>query len=78
MISPEKVHLIFYLNSNLRSVRSIIEDIFKLAKKAYSMEELHRYARSSVQKYCSLAVLLVGITVNYGIKERKELQAFSE
>ncbi|MGB9940019.1 MAG: IS5/IS1182 family transposase, partial [Methanosarcina sp.] len=57
---------------------SIIEDIFKLAKKAYSMEDLHRYTRSSVQKYCSLAVLLVGMTVNYGINERKELQAFSE
>jgi hypothetical protein len=61
-----------------RSVRSVIEDIFKLAKKAYSMEDLHRYTKSSVQKYCSLAVLLVGITVNYGISERKELQAFSE
>jgi hypothetical protein len=61
-----------------RSIRSIIEDVFKLAKKAYSMENLHRYTRSSIQKYCSLAVLLVGITVNYGINERKELQAFSE
>lgn len=61
-----------------RSVRSIIEDVFKIAKKAYSMEHLHRYTRSSVLKYCSLAVLLIGITINYGIKERKELQAFSE
>ena len=61
-----------------RSIRSIIEDVFKLAKKAYSMEDLHRYTRSSVQKYCSLAVLLLGITVNYGIKGRKELQALSE
>jgi hypothetical protein len=61
-----------------RSIRSIIEDVFKLAKKAYSMEDLHRYTRSSVQKYCSLAVLLVEITVNYGIKGRKELQALSE
>ncbi len=34
--------------------------------------------RGSVQKYCSLAVLLLGITVSYGITERKELQAFSE
>ena len=33
-----------------RSVRSIIEDVFKLAKKAYSMENLHRYTRSSVLK----------------------------
>lgn len=61
-----------------RSLRSIIEDIFKLAKKAYSMGDLHRYTRSYVQKYCSLALLLVGITVNYGIRERKKLQAFSE
>lgn len=64
--------------NEFRSVRSIIEDIFKIAKKAYSMEHLHRYTRSSVLKYCSLAVLLVGITINYGIKEKKELQAFSE
>ena len=61
-----------------RSLRSIIEDIFKLAKKAYSMEDLHRYTRSSIQKYCSLAVLLVRITVNYGIRERKELKAFAQ
>lgn len=64
--------------SELRSVRSVIEDIFKLAKKSYSMEDLHRYTRISVLKYCSLAVLLVGETVNYGINQRKELQAFSE
>ncbi len=63
---------------NFRKVRSIIEDIFKLAKKAYSMENLHRYTRRSVQKYCSLAVLLVGMTINLGISEKKALQAFAE
>jgi hypothetical protein len=62
--------------NEFRSVRSVIEDIFKLAKKACSMEDLHRYTRSYVLKYCSLAVLLVGITVNYGIKERKEYKLF--
>jgi hypothetical protein len=64
--------------SEFRSIRSIIENVFKLAKKAYSMEDLHKYTKSSVLKYCSLAVLLVGITINCGIKERKVLQAFSE
>ena len=63
---------------DFRSVRSIIEDVFKLVKKAYFMEDLHKYTRSSVQKYCSLAVLLVGMTVNYKINERKELKAFFE
>jgi hypothetical protein len=61
-----------------RSVRSIIKEMLKLAKKTYSMEDLHRQKRISIQKYCSLAVLLVGITVNYGIKERKELKALYE
>jgi hypothetical protein len=32
----------------------------------------------SVKKYCSLAVLLVEATVNPGIKEKKDLQAFAE
>ena len=54
------------------------EDVFKLAKKAYSMENLHRYTGSSVQKYCSLSVFLIGVTVNYGINGRKELKAFYE
>lgn len=61
-----------------RSIKSIIEEIFKLTKKAYSMKNLHRCTRSSIPKYYSLAVLLVGITVNYGINESKELQAFYE
>ena len=63
---------------DFRKVRSIIEDLFKLAKKAYSMENLHRYTKRSVQKYCSLAVLLLGMTVNLGIREKKDLQAFAE
>ena len=61
-----------------RSIRSIIEDVFKLAKKAYSMENLHRYTRSSVQKYCSLAVLLVGKTTGYITRKGKQLQGFSK
>jgi hypothetical protein len=64
--------------NEFRSVRSVIENVFKLAKKAYSMEDLQRYTRSSVLKYCSLDLLLVGMTINYGIEERKEIQAFSE
>ncbi|AAM32286.1 hypothetical protein DU48_02760 [Methanosarcina mazei] len=54
------------------------EDVFKLAKKAYSMENLHRYTGSYIQKYCFLAVFLIGVTVNYGINGRKELKAFYE
>ncbi|KKG15196.1 hypothetical protein EO98_15350 [Methanosarcina sp. 2.H.T.1A.6] len=65
-----------------RSVRSIIEDIFKLAKKASSMEDLHRYTRISVQKYCSLAVLLVEIeklkVLRIGIRLDSIFQSMTE
>jgi hypothetical protein len=50
----------------------------KIGEETYSMEDLHRQKRISIQKYCFLAVILVGITVNYGIKERKELKALYE
>lgn len=33
----------------------MIEDVFKLAKNAYSMAKLHRYTMSSVKKYYSLS-----------------------
>jgi hypothetical protein len=49
-----------------------------LEEKEYSMENLHRYTKRSVQKYCFLAVLLVGMTVNLGIREKKDFQAFAE
>jgi len=51
-----------------------LEDIFKLAKKADSMENLHRYTRRFVQKFCSLAVLLVFMTIILGINEKKTIQ----
>jgi hypothetical protein len=39
----------------LRPIRSLIEDVFKLAKKACNMKNLHRYTMRSAKKYCSLA-----------------------
>ena len=63
-------------NLPLKERFSIVNNV-ELAKKAYSMENLHRYTKSSVQKYCFLS-FLVEITVNYGINEKKKLQAFQE
>jgi hypothetical protein len=34
------------------------------------MENLNRYARIFVKKYCFLTIFLDGVTVKYGIKER--------
>ena len=49
-----------------KSERSIIEDIFKLAK-SMSLRRLHRYTMKSVYKFVAVNVLLVGIVVSSGI-----------
>jgi hypothetical protein len=58
-----------------RCIKSVTEDILKLAK-ANSMEDLHRYTRSSVLKYGFLAVLLVGITKTMTLKKRRNYKPF--
>lgn len=62
----------------LKPIRSIIEDVFKLAKNKYSLSILHRYTRRSAKKYCCLDVLLVGLTVASGIDNKKALQKLAE
>jgi hypothetical protein len=62
----------------LKPIRSLIEDVFKLAKKACNMEDLHRYTMRSVKKYCSLAVFLTGAVTAFFISDKKELQRLAE
>ena len=52
-----------------RAVRSRMEDLFKLAKNAFSLDKLHRYTRKSVK----LNVLLLGMVVSMGIRKKEEL-----
>ena len=62
----------------LRPIRSLIEDMFKLAKKACDMENLHRYTMRSVKKYCSLAVFLTGAVIAFSVCDKKMLQRLAE
>lgn len=62
----------------LKPVRSLIEDVFKVAKKACNMENLHRYTMRSVKKYCSLAVFLTGVVTAFFISDKKGLQRLAE
>ena len=55
----------------LRPIRSLIEDAFKLAKKACNMENLHRYTMRSVKKYCSLAVFLTGAVIAFCVSDKR-------
>lgn len=59
-------------------IRSLIEDIFKLAKNAFAMKRLHRYSRRSVHKFVCVNVLLAGIIILLGFNSKKQLQALAE
>ena len=58
-----------------RAVRSRIEDLFKLAKNAFSLDKLHRYTKKSVKikKFVGLNVFLLGMIVSMGIRRKEEL-----
>ncbi|RLI83482.1 IS5/IS1182 family transposase [Archaeoglobales archaeon] len=60
-----------------KSERSLIEDVFKLAK-SMSLRKLHRYTMKSVYKFAAVNVLLVGLIVALGFKEKKVLQRLAE
>ena len=66
------------LKKNLKSLRSIIEDVIKLGKEAYSMKQLHCYDFEPVKKWCSTSVLLTGMTFEFGFREKKVIQKLSE
>lgn len=59
------------LKGNLKRLRSIIEDVIKLGKEAYSMKDMHCYSFKSVKKWCSASVLLTGMTFEFGFREKK-------
>ncbi len=62
---------------SFRSIRSVIEDVFKLAK-SFGLRKLHRYTRRSVYKFVAVNVLLIGVVVALGFREKKVLQRLAE
>ena len=66
------------LKMNLKTLRSIVEDVIKLGKEAFSLKQLHCYDFEPVRKKCSLSVLLTGMTIKLGFREKKLIQRLSE
>ena len=61
-----------------KPIRGMIEDIFKLAKNAFSLNNLHCYTKRPVKKLVCLHVLLVGIVVSLGINSKEGLQKIAK
>ncbi|MBE8539465.1 hypothetical protein [Geoglobus acetivorans] len=62
---------------SFKSKRSTIEDVFKPAK-SLGLQKLHRYTIGSVYKFAALNVLLVGVVVAMGFREKKVLQRLAK
>ena len=61
-----------------KPIRSIIEDLFKVAKNSFGLDKIHRYTKKSVEKFAALNVLLVGTVVLKGFKKKEALQRLAE
>ena len=63
---------------SFQTIRSLIEDVFKLAKDAFSLKKFHKYTTRSVKKTVCLNVLLVGLVISLGFRSKKQLQRLAE
>jgi len=61
-----------------QEIRSYIEDVFKIAKNAFSLRRIHRYTTRSVTKAVSLNVLLTGLVISLGFRSKTQLQSLAE
>ena len=61
-----------------KATRSVIDDLFKVTKNSFAMDNLHRYTKRSVKKFVALNVLLVGMVVSLGFREKEALQRLAE
>ena len=61
-----------------RPIRSRIEDFIKVGKAAFGWDRQHRYTRRSTAKNLALRVLLTGLVVNLGFREKQALQRLAE
>ena len=63
---------------DLKPVRGIIEDFFKMAKDAFGLGEFHSYTKKSMVKNILLGFVLTTIVVQCGFKTKTQLQRLSE
>ena len=63
---------------DLKPVRGIIEDFFKVAKDAFGLGEFHSYTVESMSRKIYLSLLLTALIVQQGYKTKTQLQRLAE
>lgn len=64
--------------SDLKPIRGIIEDFFKVAKNAFGLGEFHSYTVESMSRNIYLCLLLTTLIVQQGYKTKTQLQRLAE
>jgi len=62
-----------YLRDEIRfiEIRSLIEDVFKMAKNTFGLKRINKYTTRSVKKTLCLNVLLLGLVISRGFGEKE-------
>ena len=63
---------------DLKPIRGIIEDFFKVAKDAFGLGEFHSYTVESMSRKIYLCLLLTTLIVQQGYKTKTQLQRLAE
>ena len=63
---------------DLKPIRGIIEDFFKVTKDAFGLEEFHSYTVESMSRKIYLCLLLTTLIVQQGYKTKTQLQRLAE
>ena len=63
---------------DLKPVRGIIEDFFKVAKDAFGLGEFHSYTIESMSRKIYLCLLLTALIIQQGYKTKTQMQQLSE
>ena len=62
----------------LKSVRGLIEDFFKVCKDAFGLGEFHSYTQSSMRRNIYLCILLSTLVIQQGFDTKTKLQQLAE
>ena len=63
---------------NLKPVRGLIEDFFKVAKDAFGLDKFHKYTTKSVSKSIYLCILLTTLCIQQGFMTKTKMQQLAE
>lgn len=63
---------------SLKPIRGIIEDFFKVSKKAFGLGKFHNYTTKSISKKIYLVLLLTTIIIQTGFKSKTKMQQLAE